>query len=67
MMSAPIQVTCDVCGEKANILKNVHVDATGKRVEWPRAAVRPDGLYFALICPECGEREQRMAKQGDAD
>jgi ribosomal protein S27E len=66
-MSAPIQVTCDVCGEKAAILKNVHVDAAGKRVEWPKAAVRPEGLYFALNCPECGEREQLVARQSDAD
>jgi ribosomal protein S27E len=66
-MSTAIRVTCEVCGEKADIQKNVHVDATGKRVEWPKAAVRPDGLYFALSCPECGDREQRMAQQADAD
>jgi hypothetical protein len=48
-------------------MQNTHVDPSGKRIEWPKAAVRSDGLYFAVNCPECGEREQRMAKHGDTD
>ena len=67
VMSKASQVTCELCGEKADILQNSHVDPAGKRIEWPKATVRSDGLYFAVHCPECGEREQCMAKPGDTD
>ena len=66
-MSGSTRVTCEICGGKAEIMQNTHVDPSGKRIEWPKAAVRSDGLYFAVNCPECGEREQRMAKHGDTD
>jgi hypothetical protein len=39
-----------------------HVDATGQRVEWPAATVKADGVYFRIRCPECGEREQCLAR-----
>ena len=64
-MNQSIQVVCDVCGQSARILKNTHVDATGNRVEWPRASVKADGIYFAINCPECGEREQCLARPID--
>jgi uncharacterized Zn finger protein len=64
-MSDPIKVRCDVCGKDAEIAHNVHVDADGKRLEWPKAIVKSDGLYFTLNCPNCGEREQLMAKKDD--
>lgn len=66
-MGGPTLVTCDICGEQAELLQNSHVDPAGKRIEWPRAAVRSGGLYFAVNCPECGEREQCMAKASDTD
>lgn len=66
-MGAATQVTCEICGEKAAIMQNVHVDPIGRRIEWPKAAVKSGGLYFAVDCPECGEREQCMAKPGDTD
>lgn len=66
-MGVPTQVTCEICGEKAEILQNAHVDPSGKRIEWPKAVVKPDGLYFAVNCPGCGEREQCMAKPGDTE
>ena len=64
-MEPSIQVTCDVWGQGARVLKNSHVDASGKRLEWPRANVRPDGIYFAIDCPNCGEREQCLARSSD--
>ena len=65
-MDDPIQVVCEVCGHNAELVKHVHVDATGKRLEWPKATVKPDGIYFAISCPNCGEREQCLARPGDA-
>lgn len=65
-MDQAIQVACEVCGQQSEIVKNRHVDATGKRVEWPKATVKPDGIYFAIACPNCGEREQCMARPTDA-
>jgi hypothetical protein len=46
---------------------NSYVDPLGKRIEWPKATVKPDGIYFTIRCPNCGEREQCVARQGDAD
>lgn len=66
-MVAGTKVTCELCGEKADIVQNMHVDPSGKRLEWPKVAVKSDGIYFAIKCPECGEREQCVAKPGDTD
>jgi hypothetical protein len=44
-----------------------HADVTGKRIEWPKAAVKSDGIYFTIHCPLCGTREQCVAKPNDAD
>jgi ribosomal protein S27E len=66
-MGGPTLVTCEICGEKAEVVQNSHVDPAGTRIEWPKAAVRSDGLSFAVNCPECGEREQCMAKASDTD
>lgn len=66
-MDEPLQVVCEVCGDKSDVVKNVHVDAAGKRLEWPRASAKPDGIYFTISCPNCGEREQCLARPGDAD
>jgi Fe2+ or Zn2+ uptake regulation protein len=67
-MGAPAQLTCEKCGQLADIAQNVHVDAAGKRVEWPKVTVKPDGVYFTLVCPACGERQQLTAKRpGSAD
>ena len=44
------------------MLKYLHVDAAGKKLEWPKATVKPDGIYFAISCPQCGEREQCLAR-----
>jgi hypothetical protein len=64
-MSKPILVPCDQCGAQATMQVNVHTGADGNRVEWPKAAVRPDGVYFALSCPQCGDRDQLMAEPSD--
>ena len=61
-MDGPIEVPCEVCGEQAKMLKYLHVDAAGKKLEWPKATVKPDGIYFAISCPQCGEREQCLAR-----
>jgi hypothetical protein len=42
-----------------------HVNSQGERIEWPKATVRNDGIYFAINCPQCGQREQRMARPND--
>ena len=66
-MDEPLQVTCEICNQKASIVQNVHIDATGKRLEWPKATVKSDGIYFAIDCPECGEREQCMSRHDDTN
>jgi ribosomal protein S27E len=60
-MGGSAQLKCEVCGQLAEIVNNVHVDAAGKRVEWPKVTVQPDGIYFTINCPACGERQQRAA------
>jgi hypothetical protein len=64
-VDSSIEVVCENCGQSARMLKNSHVDASGKLLEWPRASVKPDGIYFAIVCPTCGEREQCLARPGD--
>jgi hypothetical protein len=39
----------------------------GKRIEWQKATVKPDGIYFAILCPNCGEREQCVARHADTE
>jgi hypothetical protein len=46
---------------------HVHTDTDGKRIEWPKAVVKPDGMYFTIACPACGEREQCMVRPGDTE
>ena len=60
-MNQPLNVTCEVCGSLADMVMFAHVDPQGKRIEWPKAAVKPGGIYFAIACPKCGEREQCLA------
>ena len=66
-MDEPLQVTCEICDEKADVVHNVHVDASGTRLEWPKASVKSDGIYFTLNCPTCGEREQCLSRHGDTE
>jgi hypothetical protein len=61
-MQEPIALKCDACGAVAPVAMNYHEDASGNRIEWPKASMKADGLYFAIHCPECGEREQLLAK-----
>jgi hypothetical protein len=44
---------------------NSHTPADGKRIEWPKAAVKSDGIYFTIACPSCGEREQCVSRPSD--
>ena len=66
-MADPIKVHCELCGTECEIVQNVRVNPDGTSVEWPKAVVRADGLYFAINCPNCGEHEQCMAKKGDTE
>jgi endogenous inhibitor of DNA gyrase (YacG/DUF329 family) len=66
-MDQPIEVACEVCGQPSPLVKNSYVDATGRRVEWPKATVKSDGIYFTIHCPNCGERDQRMVRPDDTD
>ena len=62
-MESSAQISCEVCGEPADVVENEHVDALGKLIRWPKAATKPDGIYFAINCPKCGERYQRVSKR----
>jgi hypothetical protein len=64
-MGGEIAINCVRCGSAADLLKNAYVDATGRRVEWPKVTVRPGRLYFSIHCPNCGEREQCVAEATD--
>ena len=57
------QVPCEVCGELANVAQNENIDPLGKPIRWPKAAVKPDGIYFTINCPKCGERSQLISKR----
>jgi hypothetical protein len=62
-MESPAQVSCEVCRESAEVIQNEHIDPRGKLIRWPKASVKPDGIYFAINCPKCGERSQLMSKR----
>ena len=64
-MDSSAQIPCEVCGQLCAVAQNVHIDPSGKRLEWPKASVKPDGIYFTIDCPTCGERQQRIAKRPD--
>jgi len=67
-MAEPIRLKCDACGSMATIIPaTLHIDAKGRRIETPRASVKADGIYFAINCPQCGEREQCLARSHDSD
>jgi hypothetical protein len=62
-MESAAQIPCEVCGHLAAVLQNEHIDPLGKRLVWPKAAVKSDGIYFTIKCPTCGERSQRIAQR----
>jgi hypothetical protein len=64
-MGQPITVACELCGSEAMIEMTAYTDATGKRIEWPKAAVKSDGIFFSITCPKCGIRDQLMAQSDD--
>jgi hypothetical protein len=66
-MDPPAQIPCEVGGALCAVEHNVHIDARGRRLEWPKAAVKSDGIYFTIICPNCGERSQRIAPRPKYD
>jgi C4-type Zn-finger protein len=62
-LDAPAQVSCEECGKSADVIQNEHIDPLGKLIRWPKALVKPDGIYFAINCPACGERLQLISKR----
>lgn len=66
-MNPPLKIVCESCNSEAGAVMDGYVDATGKRIEWPKAAVKSDGIYFSIDCPQCGIRDQCMAKPSDTD
>jgi hypothetical protein len=64
-MGQPLVVACELCSSQANVEMCAHTDASGQRIEWPKATVNPDGLYFTIDCPNCGKRDQLMASPSD--
>jgi transcription elongation factor Elf1 len=64
-MAQPIQINCDRCGSSAEVMMNGHVNADGQKIEWPKATVKADGIYFTIHCPQCGQQEQCMARPDD--
>jgi ribosomal protein S27E len=57
-MTSSTHIPCEVCGQASPIAQNTHVDPLGKTIQWPKAAVKPEGVYFTIDCPKCGERQQ---------
>jgi hypothetical protein len=57
-MAAPVQLTCSACGRFADIEMQVYVGSDGKRIEWPKAETKNGQLYFTIVCPNCGARQQ---------
>lgn len=66
-MDTPLKIACETCNSEASVIMAGHADGTGKRIEWPKAAVKSDGIYFSIDCPLCGLREQCVAKPCDVD
>jgi len=64
-MGQPLKLPCEQCGSEATVDMKSHTDAAGKRIEWPNATVKADGIYFSVNCPNCGTREQLMAERSD--
>lgn len=64
-MDSPAQIPCEVCGQLCAVEQNKLIDPFGKKLEWPKAAVKSDGIYFAIHSPNCGERSQLVAKRPD--
>ncbi len=60
-MNTPIKVTCEVCAQVAPLAQNEHIDPLGKPIKWPEVAIKPDGIYGTILCPQCGERPQKIA------
>jgi transcription elongation factor Elf1 len=61
-MPQPIYVSCEKCGSEAAVVSDAHIDAEGKRIEWPKATVNADGMYFTIACKTCGQREQCIVR-----
>ena len=66
-MDTPAQVSCEVCGDLVEVVQNEHTDPLGKLIQWPKASVKPDGIYFAINCSKCGERYQLITKRPAPD
>jgi hypothetical protein len=64
-MLKPINIQCEICGSQADAIMSHYVDAQGNPIKWPKATVKEDGIYFVIDCPNCGERDQRMATPSD--
>lgn len=45
MTDSPLEIACETCSSKAAVVMAGHADATGKKIEWPKAAVS-DVDYF---------------------
>jgi endogenous inhibitor of DNA gyrase (YacG/DUF329 family) len=64
-MSQPLTVVCNDCGSTVTVEMMSYTDAAGQRIEWPKAIVKSDGIYFSVNCPQCGQRDQLMADRSD--
>ena len=60
-MLKPLNISCKACGSEATAVMSQYIDAVGMLIQWPKSFVKDDGIYFAINCPNCGEREQLMA------
>jgi hypothetical protein len=58
---------CDCCGCTAKLVLNVVVGNDGKRIEWPKAAVKDGAIFFSVDCPHCGLREQCVVMPDNVD
>jgi hypothetical protein len=57
-MAVPAQLTCNACGQLADMEMQAYVGADGRRIEWPKAEAKDGQLCFMIACPTCGPRQQ---------
>jgi hypothetical protein len=57
-------IVCEQCGSKAYLVY-IPKKWAGTPYNVPRIVSKPDGMYFLLVCPNCGKREQCISLPND--
>jgi hypothetical protein len=64
-MDTPETLLCEQCGTDSRIIFTDGTTIGGFLTQWPKFRTRDGALYVFIECPECGEREQAVATEGD--